>query len=399
MNLAARRFAYGWRTALCILFPVTALSAGPPAPAGWTAVEGQIGTTYTHASQTAVILLRELPLEAEQNTGLAAAMDIPGVCEGLSKAPFETPAGGTVRRVTSRSATMRCVLIFEKTKVKNAVILAMEQVGSKANAEAAQQIILNAITQIASPAAQVNSTAVNTAQPKPAAPPSTGKLARASYPVGLVGLWRSDWVENQYRAFTGLTLVALDNTLIFTSGGYFFNGVPDGTSLDDAGAVEMTRKDPANAGRYSYAGGILSLNYADGQKETVAAKKDGQSWQLIFRGRPMSPKMTFVSGGVLTGEYSTQRITDAGGIFVVGADDYSFAPNGRFAKGGSVSMSSAAVSSIGGRNVRGGRYVIKGSALTLSYDDGETEVYSMFQETAGENIWLNGQMYTPQKRK
>jgi hypothetical protein len=395
MRRAVWRFAQAWSAALCVLCSASALVAAPPPPTGWTAAEDQAVTTYTHASKAAVIMLRELPPGVEPNTAIAANMDKPGLCEGLSNAQLEKRSGGDFHQLTSQSATMRCVFVFAKSPEKNAVIFSLEQVGSNANADAALQSILDASLTDAGAAATPIVQATPKEPAKSPAPLSTGKLARASYPVGLVGMWRSDWVENQYRAFTGLTLVALDNTLIFTGGGYFINGVPNGTSLDDAGALEVIRKDPANAGRYSNAGGVITLSYADGQKETVEAKKDGQDWQLIFRNRAMSPKMTFMSGGYLTGDYSTQRITDAGGIFVVGADDYSFAAGGRFAKGGSVSMSSAAVSSVGGRNVRGGHYSIKGSALTLTYDDGETEIYSMYQESAGKEIWLNGQMYRP----
>jgi hypothetical protein len=168
-------------------------------------------------------------------------------------------------------------------------------------------------------------------------------------------------------------------------------------SLDDSGAQEIMRKDPAQAGRYSVSSGLVTLTYGNGKRETVRAAKKGQTWDLEFRNRAMQPKMTFVAGGALSGNYSTTRISQAGGTFVVGEDDYSFAPDGRFAKGGQVSLSTAAVSSNGARGVRSGRYVIKGSALFLTYDEGTHEVYSMFQETAGKEIWLNDQIYRPYK--
>ncbi|MEY4502250.1 MAG: hypothetical protein RIS52_2140 [Pseudomonadota bacterium] len=44
---------------------------------------------------------------------------------------------------------------------------------------------------------------------------------------------------------------------------------------------------------------------------------------------------------------------------------------------------------------RTGRYFIKASALTLLYDGGTREIYSMFQESAGKEIWLDDQMYRP----
>ncbi len=379
---------------LFALFAPANAYADPPAPPGWTSAASPNGTIYAHGTNDAVILLGQLPKDKEPDAAvMAASMDKPNGCVGMSRAKVETLSGGTVRRVSSKSQSFNCVMILTKADGQNLMILSMAKADSHANSDAAVQAILDSYTQDAAPALSP----APTPQLETAAPLSAGKLARAAYPVGLVGMWRSDWVENQYRAFTGLTLVALDNTLIFTSGGYFFDGVPDGVSLDDAGAVETMRADPENAGRYTVAGGKITLAYASGTKETVDAKKVGKEWELEFRNRPMSPKMTFMAGGYLSGTYSTQRITNAGsGIFVVGDDDYSFAPDGRFAKGGSVSMSSAAVSSIGGRNVKRGRYIIRASALILSYDDGSRETYSMFQETAGQNIWLNGQMYTPQ---
>jgi hypothetical protein len=363
----------------------------------WSKANGQRGTTYTHTSNAAMILVAQIPPEKAQDPSTAVnSMDRPGACEGISKSKYEPAFEGRGRRIKSRSAAAACTMLFAKVGNQNIMVFALEQAGANAGAEAVAEALMRSEMRTApnSAAPAIPVRVASAVVPAPVTRP-VGGLARARAPVGLVGMWRSDWVENQYRAFTGLTLVALNNTLIFTTGGYFFNGVPENVALDDAGALEMIGKDPENAGRYGYAGGVITLSYANGNKETVAAKKAGQEWQLIFRNRPMSPKMTFMSGGFLSGNYATQRITNAGGAYVVGEDDYSFAPDGRFAKGGSVSLSSAAVSSVGARGVRSGRYVIKSSALYLRYDDGTQEVYSMFQETAGKEIWLNDQMYSP----
>lgn len=99
----------------------------------------------------------------------------------------------------------------------------------------------------------------------------------------------------------------------------------------------------------------------------------------------------------MSGSYSSERISLAGSTFVVGSNDYNFLLDGRFAKGGKVSMTSDAVSSIGKRNVKTGRYEIKASALYLYYTDRTREVYSMFQETADKNIWFNDTMYSNAK--
>ncbi|MFC4293014.1 hypothetical protein ACFOWX_11375 [Sphingorhabdus arenilitoris] len=214
-------------------------------------------------------------------------------------------------------------------------------------------------------------------------------------PAGLVGLWRSDWVENQFRYPSGLTLVALSNSIIFSKSGLFMLGVGEGTGMDDASIQAVMREQPDTAGRYVIQGNRIILNYASGDVEDIDYRKDKDGISLNYRGKFMSPKILFPDGYALSGIYSSERITNAGsGIFVVGNDDYSFAPDGRFAQGSSVSMTSDAVSSVGGREGRTGRYIVKGSALYLSYDDGETRILSMFQEEKGGPIWFNDEMFS-----
>ncbi len=229
------------------------------------------------------------------------------------------------------------------------------------------------------------------AKPAPV-PPTTASTG----PAGLVGIWRSDWVENQFRAFSGLTLVAMNNTLVFTRGGYFIDGVPEGAGFDDAGAQTMMRSKPSLAGRYTVQPGKIVLSYADGHTETVDAKRAGNAWTLNYNGKWMSSKLLFPDGATLSGTYSNENITNAGGgIFVVGDHDFSFTADGRFARGSQVSMSAPAVSSRDGGTRDSGRYRIQGSALILDYADGRQEVLSLFQETRGAAIWLNDQMYQP----
>jgi hypothetical protein len=369
-------------------------SAIAQVPEGWTQAEGPSGTTYTYKSAAAIIMIGLIPLEKLQNPGGAiSATDKPGGCVGISNANFETVLGGRARRIQSRSPSLSCAIFLAPFGDKGLMAIAMEQANAHANAAAIALTLLEKWLGPVRPSTSISALRPPAHSPSSARP--IGGLARASDPVGLVGMWRSDWVENEYQGITGLTLVAKDNTLIFTAGGYFFDGVPDGVTLDDSGAQEIMRRDPQNAGRYTVSGGMISLTYANAKHETVEAKRTGASWDLVFRDRQMQPKMTFMAGGYLSGTYSTQRISQAGSSFVVGEDDYSFAPDGRFAKGGQVSLSSAALSSTAGRTVRTGRYFIKASALTLLYDDGTREIYSMFQESAGKEIWLDDQMYRP----
>jgi hypothetical protein len=250
-----------------------------------------------------------------------------------------------------------------------------------------------AATATATPAAPARGPVARAVMTK--TPPAAAASASAG-PAGLVGMWRSDWVENQYRAFTGLTLVALNNTLVFTRGGYFIEGVPEGAGFDDAGAQAIIARDPKTAGRYVIQPGKIVLNYADGNSGTVEAKRQGNSWTLNYDGKWMSQKILFPDGATLSGLYTNENITNAGsGIFVVGDRDFSFAPDGRFARGSCVSMSAPAFSSRDGGTRDSGRYRIQGSALILEYAGGRREVMSIFQETRGEAIWLNDVIYKP----
>jgi hypothetical protein len=389
-----------FRFAATALFATLMLSsARAQAPEGWTQTEGPTGTVFAHKSNAAFIMIGQVPLEkVEDPQPSAGAMDKPGGCVGITKATLETVMNGRARRLHSKGPTLNCDLYFATQGGKGIMVIAMEQPNAQANAASVAEALL--AMRLGRPAVPSSQATADGTQRQPSVLPRlTGGPARASDPVGLVGMWRSDWVENRYDGINGLVLMAVDETLIFTSGGYFFDGVPENVSLDDSGAQEIMRKDPELAGRYVMGPVSTTLTFANGKRETVRTakrgQKRGQTWELEFRDRTMQPKMTFMSGGYLSGNYSTTRISQAGSTFVVGEDDYSFAPDGRFAKGGSVSLSSAAVSSIGGRGVRAGRYVIKGSALYLSYDDGTRETYSMFQETAGKEIWLNDQMYRP----
>jgi hypothetical protein len=387
-------------------------------PQGWSQSPSKNGTQITYTNDEASILISALTQANANNLpAILRSADRPNFCSGISQIQPIPVMNSRGIKYEVRGAGTNCAFIvgnFSERDPQNfgVLVIAMEQSNSKSNALPFAQSLFEAVMKRnngeaqasnAPPAPLANSgagvrgqspTPPTVSMPQKELPSKPYPLAKSAEPKGLIGMWRSDWVENQFTAFNGLQLMAKDNTLIFTSGGYFFDGVPDSVGFDDAGAQTIMRKDPGSAGRYKIAGSTIQLSYANGEKETVEAVNRNNDWTLTFRNRVMSPKLTFMYGGGLSGTYSSQRITQAGTSFVVGNNDYNFSLDGRFAKGGKVSLSSDVVSSIGKRNVKTGRYEVKASALYLYYDDGTREVYSMFQETKEENVWFNDRMYS-----
>lgn len=390
-------------------------------PNGWSVAPGNNGTQYNFGdNEASVSLSRVTQGNAKNIDTVLRSADRPSLCNGISKVqpiPVVNPRGN---KYEVRGASKNCTFIFGTSADRDAqepvvLVIAIEQANSNSNASTFAQTLFDSAMKQNTPAAPANtsppeSTAGNSAKamgqsPSPQSGPTPQKdlpskayaLAKSAEPKGLIGMWRSDWVENQFTAFNGLQLMARDNTLIFTSGGYFFDDVPISVGFDDAGAQTIMRTKPGNAGRYKVVGATIQLDYADGKKGFVEAVNRNNDWTLTYHNRVMSAKLTFMAGGGLSGSYTSERISQAGSTFVVGNNDYNFSLDGRFAKGGKVSMTSDVVSSIGKRNVKTGRYEIKASALYLYFDDGAREVYSMFQETKAENIWLNNQMYNNAK--
>lgn len=238
-------------------------------------------------------------------------------------------------------------------------------------------------------------------KPRPMAAPAAaltraapgGVPAGARPPAGLPGIWRNDRVENQYQAFGGLTLVARNVTFIFTPGGYFFDEIPVGVGLDDMGAQTWMRDRPDGGGRHEVRGDTIRLTYASGRTDDVDARGDRDGWTLVWGSRPLSPKLTFPDGATLSRFYGRESVTSIGAGSVVGDHDFEFTADGRVATGRRVSMSSAVVSSVGGREGRSGRYRIAGSALRIDWDDGTSAVSSLFAETPNSAIWIDDEMY------
>ena len=238
-----------------------------------------------------------------------------------------------------------------------------------------------------------------TARPAPAPAPSRSAsvalVGGPRPPAGLAGIWRNDWVENVFQPFSGLTLMARNVTFVFTPGGYFFDEIPVGVGLDDAGAQAWMRDHPDGGGRFEVRGDKILLTYASGKTDGMDARKVQGGWSLAWGSRPLGPKLTFPDGATLSGVYGNETITNVGIGYVAGAHDYEFTADGRVAYGRRVSMSTADLSSVGGREGQSGRYRVEGSALRIDWDDGTAAVHSLFAESPNSAIWIDDQMYKP----
>jgi hypothetical protein len=208
---------------------------------------------------------------------------------------------------------------------------------------------------------------------------------------GNYGVWVAIVNKTVYDPNMGIRMELGTDYLVLTKGGYFMDYLPNEGGFDDATAKRMMAEQPEGAGTYTMAGNRINLRYADGKTKTALRNGDN----IEHESEDYVPKRYFADGTALQGAYGSTSITATGVGFVVGEHDFDFAPDGRFGHGRAVSMTSAAVSTVGGREGRGGRYYIKDSAIHLAYDDGEREVMPIWQESVGGPIWIGGEMYKP----
>lgn len=371
-------------------------SAQPFAASDWTESAGPNGSkVFTHKSQSAVVMVggggADGPSLDADIVRFSADMIKSGNCPGTGKP--QSILNGQARQLNLDAATMNCTFVVGRHENAKFGIIALEQAGSVAGARAlAGRFAAGFVGSQVGEAAGGGAVAREQRRPETA----IGANGRALPPQGLIGMWRADWVENRFNAFTGLSLTSQNSTLILTRGGYFFAAVPSGAGFDDASAIAQARSAPGTAGRYRISGNSITLDFADGTSKTAQLSRGGGGNSISFDGRALVPKLTFPDGASLTGSFSSRRISNAGsGVFALGEDDLSFSADGRFAKGGRVIVSTPARSEFGQRSGGGGGYRIQGGALYLEYHNGKQEVFSIFQEDAKTGIFLNNNWFQP----
>ncbi|MEW4448315.1 hypothetical protein [Qipengyuania sp. JC766] len=228
----------------------------------------------------------------------------------------------------------------------------------------------------------------------PAAPTRRGGSVTSS---GTSGVWVALVHRTVYDPVLTVRMEYGPAYLVLTEGGRFMTEVATGTALDDEGVAAYTAEHPDEGGRFRITGNRLILTYASGETQVAAIGGSGSAREYDIEGDTYQPKMVFPDGTALSGFYGNSSITRVSqSVFVAGESDFVFAPDGRFARGGKVSTTGESFSVLGGRDQRSGRYQVEGSALHLTYDDGEREVLSMWQEEPGGPIWFDGAMYEPE---
>ena len=148
-----------------------------------------------------------------------------------------------------------------------------------------------------------------------------------------------------------------------------------------------------NCGRYQIANGQFTTWRAGSTQDTrlqlykVKTKSFAQQGNDLILGKTRYRHIPPMSNFRLNGDYRLLRADSVTGIgnqvssgYVETA--YGFTQDGRFVKGGSISMFSrlgnSSVLTGGDRNVRAGRYQIDGYTLTLFFDNGKTEKKAFF---------------------
>jgi hypothetical protein len=208
---------------------------------------------------------------------------------------------------------------------------------------------------------------------------------QAKAPSDLAGIWRADWVESRNPGLGGMTFVALNETLIFTPGGYFFHGLPGSGVLDDTTAKQMVAQQSPSVGTYVVRSNDVILTAGNGLMQTIDMTHDGIDTIITYFGHALKKKIALPDGHALEGHFF--RDHNAAPAQTGQISDYFFFANGRFsALDGTPTEAnqSAALN---------GRYAIKASMLYLYFDDGKQIIQPVFREKADGPINFDGEIW------
>lgn len=368
-------------------------------PAGWTVTNNANGTTYASAASKEVVQVTSFP-DPANITNMDFAQKLLSSLNKVGCGPANTAFSdllfqGQAIRLTSIKGNVRCTVT----------------IGRKAGTMHAFASVGNTSTDVAGgfsyalAAEKFGASGPSTVTNK-AAPPTQQAATRPAPPVGSAGIGKTVqsartsgiWIGlGQRTVYDPVLTVRLEYGtyyLILTPGGYFMTDYPEKAPFNDAAAQAMARKYPEQAGKFQVQGNNLILRFASGKTETVVGKGAGASRNYVYDEIDYAPKLRFADGTLLNGSYSNTRITRTGAdSFVVGDHDLTFTREGRFAKGGRVSVSGGFYSILGGSSSEVGRYFVRDSAVHLQYDNGKTEILSIWAEKPDNVIWFDGDMY------
>ncbi len=355
-------------------------------PAGWSVTIDGVNRQFVSPDKRGQIMLMYFNDDPAKDLNDLAKKGLQSgiitTCPKDLPVTVEQLAGGAVQ-ASMRGTAIDCSMIAGRNAGSIALIVAYgadARIGAKDKAKAiASKIFGNAKSGKAIAAAKV-----------PVAKPGLG-----SKPVtGHHGVWVNLGMQTVYDPVMSIRMEYGTNYLVLTESGFFANELPHNGAFNDEGMRAIIRDDKHAGGRYIISGNKITLNYASGKVETATQSKSGNSWIIALDDAEYSPKRIFPDGATLSGAYTNSSVTRTGvDSFVTGDHDLTFSTDGRFVKGGNVSIAGGSFTIIGGDNRGSGTYYIKDSALHLTYADGTKEIMSMWQETPNDAIWFNGNMY------
>jgi hypothetical protein len=366
-------------------------------PPGWTVERTESGEIYTSPSGNDVINVGKFNDDptangAEVARTILSKLSNAGCPAGDPGAP-EKLFGGKAIRMKIASGSAECSAIVGRDAGALFVVAAMNlTAGANANGLA----LAMAGKLFGEP---VPSLAAVKAPPVKAAPPvgvpkSTGAIGQSIGSSGARGIWIALVNRTVYDPVLAVRMEMGIDYLILTPGGYFMTQLPEKAGFDDAAALAMMRNDPEYAGQFTVSGQNLTLRFASGQIKTAIGSGRGDDKMYAIDGDDYRPKRYFPDGVMLNGSYGNTRITQTSAdSFVVGDHDLVFTREGRFSRGGSVSVAGGFYTIIGGESSKVGTYFVKNSAVHLNYDNGEQEIMSIWAERPNDVIWFDGDMY------
>ncbi len=328
--------------------------------------------TYVHASGNAYIIdwADSVAADADVNEMIRTVGKDLDICPDLATTSFKNVPDPGIQEFRGQGTGIHCSIFAGRNNNRTSVIYAVEaddaEVGARGLAISFIEKKLGLGFDMAKPAK-----------------PAVG--APNKIPPALAGIWRADWVESRNQAMGGVTLIALNETLVFTPGGYFFHGLPASGALDDATAKQMIAQRSGSAGTYTVRGDNIILSAGNGLAQTVDFKQDENEWTVGYLGLALGKKITLPDGHALEGHYYKDRanaVTEAGQI-----SDYFFFANGRFSAldhGTSDANHSPALN---------GRYHVKSNTLYLHFEDGKAQTKPVFQERVGGPLWFDGDIW------
>jgi hypothetical protein len=328
--------------------------------------------TYVHASGNAYIVdwADSVASDADMNAMIRVVGKDLYVCPDLASTSLRDIPEGKIKEFRGQGSGVHCSIFAGRNQNRTSVIYTVEADDTKAG---------------------TRGLAISFIEKKLGLGFDSAKPAKAVYaappklPPGLAGIWRADWVESRNQAMGGVTLLALNETLVFTPGGYFFHGLPASGALDDTTAKHMIAQGSASAGTYAMRGDRIVLSAGNGVAQPIEFDQEDGEWTVGYLGLMLSKKVALPDGHALEGHYykdRTNAVNEVGKI-----NDYFFFTNGRFSAFDQTSPGA-------NRNAAlNGRYYVKSNSLYLQFDDGKELIQPVFQDRVGGPIWFDGDIW------